>query len=78
MADDTLDTLTNIEAKVLCKRYGIDNIDDLHNVKDLELSRAASSAKDRSISQVARELGHENNLVEKSERSALQKLNVKT
>jgi len=47
MTDDPNETLTNIEAEVLCLRYGINNIDESNSIKKLreDQSKCVKSGK---------------------------------
>ena len=76
MIDDPSDTLTTIEAKVLCMRYGINNIDENNIENTLRKQQVNLADPDRSVSNIARKLGEDINSVENKELSALRKLKV--
>ena len=76
MIDDPTDTLTTIEAKVLCMRYGLNDIDENNVVKTLRKEQVNLSDPNRSVSHIARQLGEDIDLVEDKELSALKKLKV--
>tara|TARA_R110002096_G_scaffold163406_1_gene330960 strand:- start:257 stop:493 length:237 start_codon:yes stop_codon:yes gene_type:complete len=76
MTDDPNDTLTTIEAKVLCLRYGIKNIDASNSVKKLRKFQVKDHKPNSSRTDIARELGFDKDTVRHSERSALKKLNI--
>ena len=76
MIDDPTDTLTTIEAKVLCMRYGLNDIDENNVVKTLRKEQDNLSDPNRSVSHIARQLGEDIDLVEDKELSALKKLKV--
>ena len=68
MINDPNDTLTTIEAKVLCLRYGLKNIDASNNVKALSPSNSRID--------IAKELGSDKDTVKYTELNALRKLNI--
>ncbi len=71
MSDDANDTLTTMEAKVLCLRYGVDNIDQLGNQQsDTEHIRQGIS-----LNVVARQLDEDINILKERELTALRKIN---
>ncbi len=76
MIDDPTDTLTTIEAKVLCMRYGLNDIDENNIVKTLRKQQVNLSDPNRSVSSVARKLGEDIDSVADKELSALRKLKV--
>ena len=76
MIDDPTDTLTTIEAKVLCMRYGLNDIDENNVVKTLRKEQVNLSDPNRSVSHIARQLGEDIDLVEDKELSVLKKLKV--
>ena len=76
MIHDPSDTLTTIEAKVLCMRYGINNIDENNIENTLRKQQVNLADPDRSVSNIARKLGEDINSVENKELSALRKLKV--
>lgn len=70
MSDDPNDTLTTIEAKVLCLRYGVDNIDQLGNQQsDPEHIRQRIS-----LNVIAQQLGEDKNILKEREMTALRKI----
>ena len=78
MPDDTLDTLTTIEAKALCERFGIENIDELPNAKALSIDSSQTSGYETQTAQIAKKPDHENSTaVLVSERSTLRKPSLK-
>ena len=54
MIDDPTDTLTTIEAKVLCMRYGINNIDESNSVNTLRNHTANDLSHSKSVSDIAK------------------------
>ena len=76
MTDETLETLTSIEAKVLHLRYGIKNIDEHHSLNILRMRHGTHVAAKRSASEVAKSLGENTDLIEQTESNALRKLRV--
>ena len=76
MIDDPTDTLTTIEAKVLCMRYGINNIDETNSVNTLRNHTANNLNPGKSVKDIAEKLGEDSNTVEKTELNALRKLNI--
>ena len=78
MSDDTLDTLTTIEAKALCERFGIKNIDELPNAKALSIESSQTSSYETQTAQMDKKPNHENSTaVLVSERNTLGKLSLK-
>ncbi len=78
MTDDPNDTLTTIEAKVLCMRYGIKNIDASNSVKTLQNHHIKELSPSISISVVAKELDSDKDTVKHTEQIALKKLHITT
>ncbi|MFK7794159.1 MAG: hypothetical protein AB8B89_02305 [Gammaproteobacteria bacterium] len=76
MIDDPNDTLTNIEAKVLCLRYGIKDIDASNSVKQLRKHQIKQLKPSSSRTAIAKELGSDNKTVKSTELNALRKLNI--
>ena len=76
MIDDPTDTLTTIEAKVLCMRYGINNIDESNSVNTLRNHTANDLSHSKSVNDIAKKLGKDCNTVKKTEMNALRKLNI--
>ncbi|MFK8026626.1 MAG: hypothetical protein AB8C40_01040 [Gammaproteobacteria bacterium] len=76
MIDDPNDTLTNIEAKVLCLRYGLNNIDASNSVKKLHLHKTKELIPSNSRSMIAKEIGSDKDTVKHSELNALRKLKI--
>ena len=76
MSDETLETLTSIEAKVLHLRYGIKNIDERHSLTELRTRHSTPAATQRSASEVAKTLGKNTAIIQQTEFSALKKLRV--
>ncbi|MDW3095000.1 MAG: hypothetical protein R8G33_04925 [Gammaproteobacteria bacterium] len=76
MIDDPNDTLTTIEAKVLCLRYGIKNIDASNSVKKLSTHQVEERNPSRSITVIAKALGSDKDTVKYTEQNALRKLNI--
>ena len=76
MKDDPNDTLTTIEAKVLCMRYGIDDIDETNSVSRLRKYQSKKSTSGKSIHAVAKKLGKDKNALKATEINALRKLKI--
>ncbi len=76
MIDDPNDTLTTIEAKVLCLRYGIKNIDASNSVKKLRKHHVKELSPSSSRTDIAKELGSDKDTVKNTELNALRKLNI--
>lgn len=76
MDDEPTDTLTTIEAKVLCLRYGIGNIDENSHLERLHQRADRNFDHIQSVSEIARQLGEDSKTVEHSEISALRKLKL--
>ena len=75
MQDDPNDTLTTIEAKVLCMRYGIEDIDASSSIKRLREYQQQEHTG-RSLSAVAKKLGADKNSLKATEINALRKLKI--
>ncbi len=54
MINDPTDTLTTIEAKVLCMRYGINNIDESNSVNTLRNHTANDLSHSKSVNDIAK------------------------
>ncbi len=78
MKDDPNDTLTTIEAKVLCLRYGIDDIDERNSIQRLRKYQMQKTTSPTSISTVAKKLGTDKSSLKAIEINALRKLNIPT
>jgi len=76
MIDDPNDTLTTIEAKVLCLRYGIKNIDASYSVNKLRKHQVEKLSPSNSRTDIAEELGSDKDTVKHTELNALRKLNI--
>lgn len=76
MTDDPNDTLTTIEAKILCLRYGLNNIDASNSVKKLHLHKTKALSPSNSRTIIAKEMGTDKDTVKKNELNALRKLNI--
>ena len=76
MIEDPNDTLTTIEAKVLCLRYGIKNIDATNSVKKLRKKQLEESSRSNSRKAIAEQLGSDKVTVKLAELAALRKLNI--
>lgn len=76
MADNPNDTLTNIEAKVLCLRYGINDIDASNSLDRLRASQSNQSKTVKSLKNVAKKLGEDKDSLKAKEINALRKLNI--
>jgi hypothetical protein len=76
MIDDPNETLTTIEAKVLCLRYGIDNIDAGNSVKMLRKHQVKALSPSNSRTDIAKWLGSDKDTVKYTELNALRKLNI--
>lgn len=76
MIDDPNDTLTTIEAKVLCLRYGIKNIDASNSMKKLRKLQEKEFNPSNSRTNIAIELGSDKDTVKHTELNALRKLNI--
>ncbi len=74
MSDETLETLTSIEAKVLHLRYGINNVDERHSLRVLRIRNGVSLTPQKTASEVAKSLGEKTDTIEKTESSAIRKL----
>lgn len=74
MPDETLETLTSIEAKVLNLRYGIENIDERHSLRVLRIRHGVSITPQKTASEVAKTLGENTDIIQQTESSALRKL----
>ena len=74
MSDDSLETLTSIEAKVLRMRYGINNLDERHSLRVLRIRNGVDVTPHRSASEIARTLGEDTDVIQKTETNALRKL----
>lgn len=74
MSDETLETLTSIEAKVLHLRYGIKNIDERHSLRVLRMRHGISITPQKSASEVAKTLGEDTDIIQQTENNALRKL----
>ena len=74
MSDETLETLTSIEAKVLHLRYGIENIDERHSLRVLRMRHGVSITPKKTASEVAKTLGENTDIINQTESSALRKL----
>lgn len=76
MKDDPDDTLTTIEAKVLCMRYGIDNIDESNNINKLRKYQSSKEESETSLRDVADKLGKDKVTLKITEINALRKLKI--
>lgn len=76
MIDDPNDTLTTIEAKVLCLRYGIKNIDASNSVTKLRKHQVKQLNPSNSRTDIAKEIGSDKDTVKFTELNALKKLNI--
>ena len=76
MNDDPNDTLTNIEAKVLCLRFGIKDIDSKNSVNKLRQHHVKALIPSYSRTYIAKRLGSSKATVKYSELMALKKLNI--
>ena len=76
MIDNPNDTLTTIEAKVLCLRYGIKNIDASNSVIKLRKHQVKELSPSNSRTNIAKELGSDKDTVKYTELNALRKLNI--
>jgi len=76
MIDDPNDTLTNIEAKVLCLRYGIKDIDASNSIKKLRTHQTKALDPSNSRTHIARELGSDKDTIKNTELNALRKLKI--
>ncbi len=76
MADDPNDTLTNFEAKLLCLRYGIKDIDANNCVEKLRKFLLTQSSSGTSLKSIAKQLGEDKNSLKASEINALRKLKL--
>jgi hypothetical protein len=76
MIDDPNDTLTTIEAKVLCLRYGIKNIDANNSVKKLRKHQVKQLNPSNSRTNIAKQLGSDKDTIKFTELNALRKLNI--
>ena len=74
MSNNNLETMTNIEAKVLYLRYGIKDLDDQHSLRVLRICKGGKVKPEKTASEVAHKLGQDTDLIEQTESSALQKL----
>ena len=76
MTDDPNDTLTTIEAKVLCMRYGLENIDASNSVKKLNKHHIEELNPSNSITVIAKKLDSDKDTVKHTEINALRKLQI--
>lgn len=76
MNDDPNDTLTNMEAKVLCLRYGIKDIDEHNTMKKLRSYKEKDVKPGKSFNKIAKTLGKDKNTLKSTEINALRKLNI--
>ena len=76
MKDDPDDTLTTIEAKVLCMRYGIDNIDESNNINKLRKYQSSKEESETSLRDMADKLGKDKVTLKVTEINALRKLKI--
>ena len=76
MSDNPNDTLTTIEAKVLCMRYGINDIDEHNSLKQLRKLQTENASSGQSISTVAETLGTDKKTMKATEINALRKLKI--
>ncbi len=76
MTDDPNDTLTTIEAKVLCLRFGLENIDSGSSVKKLHSYKSRELKPSYSRSDIAKTLGCDKNTIKHQEMNALRKLKI--
>ena len=74
MPDETLETLTSIEAKVLHLRYGIENVDERHSLRILRMRHGMHVTPKKSACEVAKTLGEHTDIIEQTESNALKKL----
>ena len=74
MSDESIETLTSIEAKVLHLRYGIKNIDERHSLRVLRMRHGIPIAAQKSASEVAKTLGEDTDIIQQTENNALRKL----
>lgn len=77
MSDDPNDTLTNIEAKVLCLRYGINDIDEDNSINKLRKYQSNETKPDTSMGKVAKTLGEKKSSLKATEINALRKLKLR-
>ena len=78
MNDDPTETLTTIEAKVLCLRYGIEDIDKNSSISTLRTHTSNHIDPNHTVRDIAQLLGKDDETVKDSEISALRKLKVST
>ena len=76
MNDDPNDTLTTIEARVLCLRYGLKDIDASSSEKKLRKHQTEKLSPSSSRKDVARTLGSDKDTIKNQEMAALKKLNI--
>ena len=76
--DDPNDTLTTIEAKVLCLRYGIEDIDESNSIKRLRKYQSMQSGTGKSLGDIAQKLGEDKSKLKATEINALRKLKIPT
>ena len=74
MSDESIETLTSIEAKVLHLRYGIKNIDERHSLRVLRMRHGIPITPQKSASEVAKTLGENTDIIQQTETNALRKL----
>ncbi len=74
MSEETLDTLTSIEAKVLQMRYGIKDFDERHSLRVLRIRHGGKIMPEKSASEVAQKLGQDTLIIQETETTALRKL----
>ena len=74
MKENSSDTLTSIEVKVLYHRYGIQNLSEHDSLRVLRLKHGVSLDPLKSHREVARQLHKNTDLICETEHSALRKL----
>lgn len=74
MSDDPMETITSIEAKAFCLRYGVTHISELDNHTNIDDSKYDESNSVDTIEKIAMQLGENSETIKKSVENTIRKL----